>query len=76
MGRIEKFRSYAAHPWLGKTFAKLKVEDIVAAEAFMAAHAASSRDAFELAVNRMYLDKHKPKNWTIVTELLSSCNAD
>jgi len=29
---------------------------------------------YEYAVNRMFLDREKPKNWTIIQELLTASN--
>lgn len=72
MSRTEKFESYATHPWLHKAYRRLKADELEAARRFLRDNAALSKDAFVMAVQRMYLgNPAKPKNWAIINELLT-----
>lgn len=75
MNRLEKFDSFASHAWLSKAFKKLKKDEITLARAFITENDALDKGAFELKVNRMFLDRSKPKNFTVILELLTCCNS-
>lgn len=72
--RLAQFRSYESHAWLKKVHSKLKAEDRRIAEEFIASHDGLDQGAFEMAVNRMFLDKPKPKRFGEILELLTCCN--
>jgi dsRNA-specific ribonuclease len=76
MDRKLKFESLAQHPWLHKAFKKLKAEELAMARAFLAENEALDQGAFELKINRMFLDKPKPRNFTIILELLCNSNIE
>ncbi len=71
----DAFKSYQTHPWLKKPYAKLKLGDRAAVFYFIQKNAALSKGDFEKAINRMFLDKDKPKNWTVILELLTCANS-
>lgn len=73
--RLEKFHSFSKHAWLQKVYARLKKSDLSLVEGFILEHDHLDKEKFELAVNRMFLEKEKPKNWTLVLELLSNSNS-
>ena len=69
------FDQYASHPWLKRSYRRLTLEERELAWAFIAANDHLDCGAFEFAVNRMFLDKAKPKNFTTILELLTCCNS-
>jgi hypothetical protein len=70
------FESLQNHPWLKKSWGKLKIAERDFARQFLNDHANLDRGQFEFKVNRMFLDQPiKPKNWTIISELLSNANS-
>lgn len=71
--RLDIFNSYKEHAWYGKLYNKLSVGDIKIAETFLNENELLDNIKYDLAVNRLFLDKEKPKNWKIITELLSGC---
>lgn len=69
------FDAYANHPWHHKAFKRLTAAEIALAHAFIEQHAHLGRGAFELAVNRMFIDKpDKPKHFTIILDMLTCAN--
>lgn len=75
MERRDKFESYKTHPWLKKSFATLKANELEMARAFLELHSELDCGAFEFQVNRMFLDKDKPRNYRAILELLSCANS-
>jgi hypothetical protein len=76
MTRLEKFESLQNHPWLKKSWGKLKTVEREIARQFLNENAQLDRGQFEFKVNRMFLDQpNKPKNWTIILELLANANS-
>ena len=74
--RLNAFRSYKSHAWLKKAYAKLKAPEVAVAEAFIAKNDSLPKGAFELAINRMFIDvSEKPKNYTVILELLTCANS-
>jgi hypothetical protein len=73
--RLERFQSYKSHPWLKKAFAKLSGEERDLAESFIVAHDEESKAEFEHNLNRMFMDRFKPKNFTVILELLANANS-
>jgi len=73
--RKEKFNLYSTHPMMHKTMSKLSVEEKNLCRSFINENDNLDRSAFEMKVNRMFLDKtDKPKEWTRILELLIGCN--
>jgi len=75
MQRAIKFTSYASHPWLHKAYKKLKKDDIQLAQEFIERNDSLSKGEFELKINRMFLDRDKPKNAAVIMELLTCANS-
>jgi hypothetical protein len=75
VNRLETFESLSLHPWLGKAFKKLGQAELELARAFLREHSALDKADFEPLVNRMFLDRPKPKHHTIIMELLVCSNS-
>lgn len=60
---------------LGRTFRKLKQDDIIVAEGFLLKNQDMDKNDFALAIVRMFMDKPKPKNWKLIEELLICANS-
>jgi hypothetical protein len=74
--RLEAFRNLKKHAWLGRVFARLSAKEIAGAEGFIRARGDDSKDAFELAINRLFIDApDKPRHWAEISELLSCANS-
>jgi hypothetical protein len=73
--RRQAFDGYAEHPWLHKSYKKLTAEERALAHRFLSENGALTKDEFILRVNRMFLDRPKPKNFTVIQELLTCANA-
>lgn len=73
--RREAFESLRQHPWLGKLFAKLSVQDLELAVQFIDDNAHLEKGEFEMAVNRWLLDQKKPRRYRAILELLSCANS-
>ncbi len=75
MDRLAAFEQLKNHAWLGRLFLRLTKADIELCRAFIVSQEKTPKVEFELAVNRMFLDKPKPKNHTVILELLSCANS-
>lgn len=73
--RLKTFKSYAIHPWLYRVYSRLSAQDRAIATEFIESHVHLDKGAFELKVNRMFMDKEKPKNYKEILELLTCCNS-
>lgn len=73
--RITKFESYATHPWLKRVFGKLEQSDLEFCRSFITSQGEASRGDFEMRVNRLFIDREKPKRWKEISELLTCCNS-
>lgn len=73
MDRLDKFRSFEKHPFLGKDFAKLKANEKKFCEQFIVDNSNLDNNAFAKKVNRLGLQGELDaiKNKTIVWGLLS-----
>jgi hypothetical protein len=58
-----------------KAYKKLSPAELSLAEGFIKENEQLDRDEFATRVNRMFLDKEKPKHFPIIMELLTSCNS-
>lgn len=74
--RLNKFYSFKDHAWLKKSYSKLSNTSIELAEDFLRINESLNKDDFEFKVNRLFLDNsNKPKEWVVITELLSNSNS-
>lgn len=59
-----------------KRWKKLSAEEQKILVDFITKHEGDRKSDFEIAVNRLFLDKkEKPKNWTLVCEILCNVNS-
>lgn len=72
--RLEAFHSFNDHAWLKRLYKKLGPNELSMCTTFIAVHEGVSADVFEMAVNRMFIDKPKTRNWRVIMELLSCAN--
>ena len=72
--RSQIFDSYANHPWLKKVYNRLTEADKQIAKDFIAKNDHLGMLEFEYAVNRMFLDKDRPKRFAMIQELLTCAN--
>ena len=72
MDRLNKFHSLSAHAYLSKLYFKLTQAELQICYAFIAANESADINIFEHNLNRMFLDKEKPKHWAMIQELLSA----
>jgi hypothetical protein len=73
MKTVNECLEYAAnHPWLKKSFSKLKKHEVAILVNFLAIDFANKDEAMK-ACNRMFIDKEKTKNWTSISEVASGC---
>lgn len=75
MDRLTAYLSYKTHPWLSKSFKRLKSDEIDLGVQFIKANENLDKDAFDKAINRMFLDRPKPKHWATILELLANANS-
>lgn len=69
---LDKLRN---HIYYGKLYSKLNMKDKAEVVAFALVNFDLDKNDFEFKVNRMFLDMpDKPKNWTLICELLSAFN--
>jgi hypothetical protein len=71
--RADKFKELSTHAWFKKSYTRLTKSDIDLCELFIAESLDLNSLEFERKVNRLFLDKEKPKNWALITELLIAC---
>lgn len=77
MTRLQKFRSLKNDAFYAKSVAKLKAQDIQFIESYCKKFRSASADQWVHQVNRLFLDdKVKPKNHTLIWELLSVCKEE
>lgn len=69
--RITNFESLSRHPFYSGLVRKLTRNDVNVCVEFLNRTIDLSNDDYEMKVNRMFMDKVKPKNWAIIQELLS-----
>jgi hypothetical protein len=62
------------YPW-DKKLKQMSDKEKAMVDTFIIENDHLSKSEFELLVNRLFLDKKdKPKNWTLITEILVNCN--
>ncbi len=73
--RFVTFAGYQEHPVLSKPWKRLTDDELEFVGDFIHKLGQADKGQFELAVNRMFIDKPKPKHWAIIMELLSCANS-
>lgn len=77
MNRLRNFNQLKNHIMYQKHFKKLSKIDVEFCEEFLAHSSDLNRDDYANKINRLFLDKtDKPKNWTVIWELLSVSNTE
>lgn len=73
--REQKFSSFKDHAWLRKVYAKLQKNEVELSLKIIRENRHLNKGDFELMINRYFLHKQdKPKNWTVISELLCCAN--
>jgi len=75
MKRLGIFNSYKDHAWLKKVYGRLSQNDILMAVEFIGLNDELNKLDFEFKINRMFLDKQRPKNYKEILELLTCANS-
>ncbi|OQB05794.1 MAG: hypothetical protein BWY19_00819 [bacterium ADurb.Bin212] len=74
MSRIDYFNTLKKDPYYSRLCPKLKPSDIDAILSFISHNDALGYSEFEERLNRLYIDKEKPKNWKLILEILMISN--
>lgn len=61
----------STHPWHKKGFSKLREKDLVIIREFL--DMPISKEDASIKNNRLFIDQEKPKNFTIILEIISVC---
>ncbi len=69
--RIEALEALADHPWFSRIWSRLSAEDLAMMRAWAREHAELDAAAWEMAVNRMFLDRSRPRRWREIMEMLT-----
>jgi hypothetical protein len=73
--RLILFNNFKNHAWLSRVFDRLKNSDLDIAIRFIETNDHLDIGNFELAINRMFLDKEKPRRYKEILELLTCANS-
>lgn len=73
--RIHNFEALSNHPWLGRVYSRLSDSDLRLAREFMEANGDLAKGDFEFAINRMFMDRERPKRYKEILELLCCANS-
>ncbi len=78
MSRIEEFKKLQNHPWLKRSYEKLKENELKIALDFLEKTQNDNNDDFAFKAVRIFLNcENKPKHWKEIEELLiCSMSAD
>jgi len=74
MTRLEAMRAAMTRYPHKKHADKLKADELRLIEEFIARNDSLDRSAFEMAANRWFLDKEKPRNWLTMLQLVVVAN--
>lgn len=74
VSRLDKFNALKDHAWFSRSFKKLTQGELELARQFIAKNDGLDRANFEYAVNRMFLDRPKSKNFTVILDLVMAAN--
>ena len=72
--RIDEFKKLSSHAYYGKSIKKLKAIDFGIIYQFISENDHLDKNDFASAVNRMFINNEKPKNFTMIMELLDVTN--
>jgi len=64
-----------SHPWLGRLFKKLTKSDEHLINDFISKNIGLDKSSFEIEINRLFLDKERPKRFNEICEILSCFNS-
>jgi hypothetical protein len=73
--RIMKFDSFKKHAMLGRLYMRLTALELNIAHSFIKEHSEASKNDFDRAVNRLFINRDKPRHWLEIMELLSCCSS-
>jgi hypothetical protein len=62
------------HAWFGRVYEKMSPVDLEMCFEFIEKNDHLEKGEFEMAVNRMFIDKEKPKKCAIIMEMLTTAN--
>jgi hypothetical protein len=68
--RLSNFIALKSHAWLKRLFIKLNKKELELCYNFIKSTYEDSNNEYASKVNRMFLDKEKPKSWKEIQELL------
>lgn len=74
MTKYEYIKFISDHPHYQRLADRLNDDEIDLMINFIDLYKDEGRAIFEMKLNRLFLDKKKPKNWSIILELLSIYN--
>lgn len=74
IGRLEQFLALKDDAWYGKLYRKLSQADLDHCLGWISLNNDLDHGSFALAVERMFLEKHRPPKWAIMQELVSCSN--
>lgn len=73
--RLDALEELKTDAWYGRCISKLKKIELEICETFIKNNDGLDRGQFEMAVNRMFIHvKDKPKQWTMISEILAVAN--
>lgn len=58
-----------------KRWSKLKTTEQDIVTRYLIDKQSLTKSLFEIGINRLFLDQEKPKNWTLILEILSNVNS-
>jgi hypothetical protein len=75
--RAEALSSIQTHPWLHKIWNRLTERECQLVRDFLSSHLDADWGAFEMSVNRLYMDRPDARvgHWKEILELLSNLNS-
>lgn len=66
-----EFLQLYKHAHYGALLLRLSADDLKTVKAFIVDNRNLDKGQFVHSVNRMFIDKSKPKNWTLIMEILT-----
>lgn len=68
---LTHFENLHEHPWYGPRINKLKKPELMMMGDFIEENGELETNEFVHKVNRMFINKEKPKNWAMIMEMLT-----
>jgi hypothetical protein len=75
MDRRQHLNDIINNPWLSRVYNRLTPAEVLICNEFILANTNKGHAEFELGVNRIFIDKQKPKHWKEILEILSCVNS-